>query len=83
VEVHLANERAVQNHIGSVHASAMNLLAETATGMVVGMNVRDDCLPLAKSLTMDFRKRVHRCTEGCGHPERQQRKRCTALTRAR
>ena len=57
VEVHLANDRAVQNHIGSVHASAMNLLAETASGMVVGMNVRDDCLPLAKSLTMDFRDR--------------------------
>ena len=47
VEVHLANEHRVQNHIGGVHASAMNLLAETATGMVVGMNVRDDCLPLA------------------------------------
>ncbi len=51
VEVHLANQRPVQNHIGGVHASAMNLLAETATGMVVGMNVRDDCLPLAKELT--------------------------------
>jgi hypothetical protein len=32
----------------------MNLLAETATGMVVGMNVRDDCLPLAKELKMAF-----------------------------
>ncbi|HEX5784502.1 MAG TPA: DUF4442 domain-containing protein [Burkholderiaceae bacterium] len=58
VEVRLANQRAVQNHIGGVHASAMNLLAETATGMVVGMNVRDDCLPLAKSLSMAFRKRA-------------------------
>jgi len=58
VEVRLANHRAVQNHIGGVHASAMNLLAETATGMVVGMNVRDDCLPLAKELTMAFRKRA-------------------------
>lgn len=58
VEVRLANEHRVRNHIGSVHASAMNLLAETASGMVVGMNVRDDCLPLAKSLTMDFRKRA-------------------------
>ena len=27
----------------------MNLLAETATGMVVGMNVRDDCLPWPKA----------------------------------
>lgn len=58
VEVHLANEKAVQNHIGGVHASAMNLLAETATGMVVGMNVRDDCLPLAKRLGMAFVKRA-------------------------
>lgn len=58
VEVHLANEKAVQNHIGGVHASAMNLLAETATGMVVGMNVRDDCIPLAKELSMAFRKRA-------------------------
>ena len=32
-----------------VHASAMTLLAETATGMVVGMNVRDDCLPWPRS----------------------------------
>jgi acyl-coenzyme A thioesterase PaaI-like protein len=58
VEVHLANEKAVRNHIGGVHASAMNLLAETATGMVVGMNVRDDCLPLAKQLSMAFVKRA-------------------------
>jgi len=58
VTVALANRRPVQNHIGGVHASAMNLLAETATGMVVGMNVRDDCLPLAKELRMVFRKRA-------------------------
>ncbi len=36
----------------------MTLLAETATGMVVGMNVRDDCLPLAKQLKVAFRKRA-------------------------
>ena len=58
VEVRLANEHRVRNHIGSVHASAMNLLAETATGMAVGMNVRDDCIPLAKELSMAFRKRA-------------------------
>ena len=58
VEVAIANHKRVQNHIGGVHASAMNLLAETATGMVVGMNVRDDCLPLAKELRMAFRKRA-------------------------
>jgi hypothetical protein len=36
----------------------MKLLAETATGMVVGMNVRDDCVPLAKELKMAFGKRA-------------------------
>ena len=58
VEVGLRNEKKVQNHIGGIHASAMNLLAETATGMVVGMNVRDDCIPLAKELKMAFKKRA-------------------------
>ena len=58
VEVRLANEHRVHNHFGGVHASAMNLLAETATGMVVGMNVRDDCTPLAKEFSMQFKKRA-------------------------
>jgi hypothetical protein len=58
VTVALANRHRVQNHIQGVHASAMNLLAETATGMVVGMNVRDDCTPLAKELKMAFKKRA-------------------------
>ncbi|GKT22053.1 DUF4442 domain-containing protein [Acidovorax sp. SUPP3334] len=58
VEVRLPNEHRVQNHIGGIHASAMNLLAEMATGMVIGLNVRDDCLPLAKDLKMAFRKRA-------------------------
>ena len=58
VTVALANRRRVQNHIQGVHASAMNLLAETATGMVVGMNVRDDCTPLAEELKMAFKKRA-------------------------
>ncbi|MDO9403646.1 MAG: DUF4442 domain-containing protein [Polaromonas sp.] len=58
VEIGIRNERKVRNHIGGVHASAMNLLAETATGMVVGMNVRDDCIPLAKEMKMVFHKRA-------------------------
>ena len=58
VEVAIANHRRVQNHIHGVHAAAMALLAETATGMVVGMNVRDDCVPLAKQLKVDFKKRA-------------------------
>lgn len=58
VEIAVANVRRVQNHIEGVHAAAMALLAETATGMVVGMNVRDDCLPLCKSLHVDFKRRA-------------------------
>ncbi len=58
VEIAVANHRRVQNHIHGVHAAAMALLAETATGMVVGMNVRDDCLPLAKQMHIDFKKRA-------------------------
>ncbi len=58
VEIAVANQRRVQNHIHGVHAAAMTLLAETATGMVVGMNVRDDCLPLAKELKVAFKKRA-------------------------
>ena len=57
-EVAIRNVKKVQNHIEGVHASAMNLLAETATGMVVGMNVRDDCIPLAKHMSMAFKKRA-------------------------
>ncbi len=57
-EIAVANRPRVQNHIQGVHAAATALLAETATGMVVGMNVRDDCLPLCKSLHVDFRKRA-------------------------
>ena len=57
-EIAIANRRPVQNHIGGVHAAAMGLLAETATGMVVGMNVRDDCLPLCKSMQVAFKKRA-------------------------
>lgn len=51
------NRAAVQNHIGGVHAAAMTLLAETATGLVVGMNVPDDRVPVIKWLRVDFKRR--------------------------
>ena len=54
VIVSLPNKNEVQNHIGQIHASAMILLAETATGMVVGMNVPDDRIMLVKSLNTKF-----------------------------
>ena len=38
----LRNRRPMQNHIKGLHAAAMALLAETATGFVVGVNIPDD-----------------------------------------
>lgn len=57
VVVSVRNRRKVQNHIKGVHAAAMALLAETATGFVVGMNLSDDKLPLIKSLHVDYTRR--------------------------
>ncbi|MCO7223910.1 DUF4442 domain-containing protein [Pleionea sp. CnH1-48] len=54
----LKNRRKVRNHIKGIHAAAMALLAETATGMVVGMNVPDDRIPVIKTLKVDYLKRV-------------------------
>lgn len=58
VVVTIRNRRPVQNHIKGVHAAAMALLAETATGFVVGMNLPDDKLPLIKTLKVDYHKRT-------------------------
>ena len=57
VVVFVANRRKVHNHIEGVHAMATTLAAETATGMVMGMNVRDDCLPVIKEMRVQFTKR--------------------------
>ncbi len=58
VIVSIRNRRKVQNHIKGVHAAAMALVAETATGFVVGMNLSDDKLPLIKSLHVDYKRRA-------------------------
>lgn len=58
VELFIANKKKVQNHIGGVHAIAVALLAESATGIVVGLNVPDDRLPVLKSMTVNFERRM-------------------------
>lgn len=58
VELSLANIKRVQNHIGGVHAVAASLLAESATGIVFGMNVPDSHLPLLKSMTVNYNRRM-------------------------
>ena len=57
VVVRIRNQRKVQNHIRGVHAAAMALLAETATGFCVGMNLPDDKLPLIKTMKIDYVRR--------------------------
>lgn len=58
VVMRLRNRRKVQNHIRGVHAAAMALLAESATGLVVGLNLPDSKLPLLKSMKVDYVKRA-------------------------
>ncbi|REL37035.1 DUF4442 domain-containing protein [Thalassotalea euphylliae] len=54
----IANIKRVQNHIGGVHAIAASLLAESATGTLFGMNVPDSHLPLLKSMTVNYNRRM-------------------------
>lgn len=54
----LSDARKVQNHIGTVHAAAMALLAESATGAVFAMNVADTHIPLLKQMHVDYTRRA-------------------------
>ncbi|MFV5490515.1 DUF4442 domain-containing protein [Acinetobacter sp. ASP199] len=56
VIVSMANHKAMQNHIGQIHACAMALLAETATGFVTAMNVPDSTVVLIKSIQIDYKR---------------------------
>jgi uncharacterized protein (TIGR00369 family) len=51
------NRRRVQNHIGTVHGAAVVLLAETASGFVVGLNLPDERVPVIKTIKIDYLKR--------------------------
>jgi acyl-coenzyme A thioesterase PaaI-like protein len=57
VIVRADNKKKIRNHIGQIHAAAMILLAETATGLVVGMNVQEESVPVIKTIKADFVKR--------------------------
>ena len=52
------NRRKAQNHIGSVHAAAMALLAESCTGFLVGINLPGNKLPLIKQMDLHYVKRA-------------------------
>jgi len=53
----LSNLRKVRNHIGTIHAAASALVAETATGMAIGMHIPDDKIPLLKVMHVEYLKR--------------------------
>jgi acyl-coenzyme A thioesterase PaaI-like protein len=57
VTIRVQNRLRTRNHIGQVHAAAMILVAESASGLVVGMNVSDSSLPLIKTLNTKFIRR--------------------------
>lgn len=54
VAVRLDNREAVQNHLGGVHAAALALLAETASGLVVALNVPAASSPLLRTMDVSF-----------------------------
>ncbi|MFT6733204.1 MAG: acyl-coenzyme A thioesterase PaaI-like protein [Polaribacter sp.] len=53
----IKNKSKVRNHIGTLHAAASMLVAETATGMALGMHVPDNKIPVLKNVTIDYVKR--------------------------
>ena len=54
----LKNRRKVGNHIGTVHAAAMALVAESATGFVAAMNVPDSRVLVIRSMELTYLKRT-------------------------
>lgn len=56
--ISVKNKKKVQNHIGSVHAVANILIAESATGYLVGMNIPDTSVPVIKTIKADYVKRA-------------------------
>ncbi|ERL55306.1 DUF4442 domain-containing protein [Psychrobacter aquaticus] len=60
VVVSLNNSKTVQNHIGSIHAVAITLLAETATGFILGLNLPSDRVLLIKSYSVNFYRPINK-----------------------
>lgn len=56
--VELANKKKVQNHIGSVHAAGIALLAESATGYLTSLSVPDSHIQVIRTLKVTYLKRA-------------------------
>ena len=50
--------RKVGNHIGTLHAAAMALAAESATGFVAAMNIPDSKVLVIKTMELNYLKRT-------------------------
>ena len=53
----IKNKSKVRNHIGTLHAAASMLVAETASGMALGMHIPDNKSPVLKNVSIDYVKR--------------------------
>ncbi len=53
----LPAKRRVKNHIGTIHAAASALVAETASGLALAMHLPDSKVPLLKSMQIQYIKR--------------------------
>ncbi len=58
VLLRLKNRKKAQNHIGGIHAVAAALLAESTTGIVLGLNIPDTRIPLIKSMKISYHRRM-------------------------
>ncbi|CAA0121702.1 Uncharacterised protein [BD1-7 clade bacterium] len=56
--VQVKNRKRVQNHIGSVHAAAMALIAESATGFMTALSVPDNRIIVLRSMELTYVKRA-------------------------
>lgn len=74
-EISLTNRRRVQNHIKGVHAVASLLLAESATGFLVGLNVPDDKIPVIKTVRAEYTRRAKGDMRVIAHLTDEQRQR--------
>ena len=56
--VTLKNSWRIQNHIGGIHACAVSVLAESTSGMLLGLHVPDTHLPLLKKMSISYKTRI-------------------------
>lgn len=54
----MRNKKKVQNHIGSVHAAAMALMAESATGFITGLTVPDSRILVIRNMDLEYVRRA-------------------------